>query len=156
MWFQNSVLLNWLWSLLESHSLLNALDFHLWTSVQKCQTEGKISSSQLERTMVSFKDADAVPRSTFRGRYIIPVNNFARPVTWMGSLGAFQVALVVKKPPANASRLKRWGFDPRVGKIPWRRAQQPTPVFLPGETPGQRSLVGWSPWGLKSWMWLSD
>ena len=144
MWFQNSVLLNWLWSLLESHSLLNALDFHLWTSVQKCQTEGKIFSSQLERTMVSFKDADAVPRSTFRGRYIIPVNNFARPVTWMGSLGAFQVALVVKKPPANASRLKRWGFDPRVGKIPWRRAQQPTPVFLPGESHGQGSLAGYS------------
>jgi len=36
-----------------------------------------------------------------------------------------------------------------VGKIPWRRAWQPTPVFLPGESHGQRSLVGYSPWSLK-------
>ena len=152
--FQNSALLNWLRSLLESHSLLNAMDFHLWTSVQKCKTEGKISSSQLERTMVSFKDADAVPRSTFRGRFIIPVNNFARPLTWkalpchfkplMWSLGDSQVALVVKKPPTNTGRFKRRRFDPWVKKIPWRRAQQPTLVFLPGECHGQRSLAGYS------------
>ena len=36
-----------------------------------------------------------------------------------------------------------------VGKIPWRRAWQPTPVFLPGEFHGQRSLAGGSPWGCK-------
>ena len=36
-----------------------------------------------------------------------------------------------------------------VGKIPWRRAWQPTPVFLPGESHGQRSLAGYSPWGCK-------
>ena len=41
------------------------------------------------------------------------------------------------------------GFDPWVGKIPWRREWQPTPVFLPGESHGQRSLVGYSPWGRK-------
>ena len=35
-------------------------------------------------------------------------------------------------------------FDPSVKKIPWRRAGQPTPVFLPGESHGQRSLVGYS------------
>ena len=43
----------------------------------------------------------------------------------------------------------RQGFDPWVGKIPWRRARQPTPVFLPGESHGQRSLKGYSPWGHK-------
>ena len=36
-----------------------------------------------------------------------------------------------------------------VGKIPWRREWQPTLVFLPGEFHGQRSLVGYSPWGCK-------
>ena len=41
---------------------------------------------------------------------------------------------------------KKLGFDPWVGKIPWRRARQPTPVFLPGESLGQRSLAGYSPW----------
>ena len=38
-------------------------------------------------------------------------------------------------------------FAPWVGKILWRREQQSTPVFLPGESHGQRSLVGYSPWG---------
>ena len=40
----------------------------------------------------------------------------------------------------------RPGFDPWFGKIPWRKEWQPTPVFLPGEFHGQRSLVGYSPW----------
>ena len=40
--------------------------------------------------------------------------------------------------------LERCRFDPWVGKIPWRRARQPTPVFLPGESRGQRSLVGYN------------
>ena len=39
--------------------------------------------------------------------------------------------------------------DPWVGKIPWRRERLPTPVFLPGESQGQRSLAGYHPWGLK-------
>ena len=43
-------------------------------------------------------------------------------------------------------RCKRRGFDPRVGKIPWRKAWQSTAVFLPGKSHGQRSLVGYSPW----------
>ena len=43
----------------------------------------------------------------------------------------------------------RPGFDPWVRKIPWRRKWQPTPVFLPGESHGWRSLVGYSPWGCK-------
>ena len=41
---------------------------------------------------------------------------------------------------------RRWGFDPRVGKIPWRRKWQPTLVFLPGQSHGQRSLAGYNPW----------
>ena len=47
---------------------------------------------------------------------------------------ASQVALVVKNLPANAEDI-RHRFNPWVGKIPWRRAPQPTPVFLPGESP---------------------
>ena len=44
---------------------------------------------------------------------------------------------------------KRPGFDPWVGKIPWRRKWQHAPVYLPGKFHGQRSLVGYSPWGGK-------
>ena len=40
-------------------------------------------------------------------------------------------------------------FNPRVGKIPWRRQWHPTPVLLPGKSHGWRSLVGYSPWGGK-------
>ena len=42
---------------------------------------------------------------------------------------------------------RRSGFNPWVGKIPCRRAWQSTPVFLPGGSHRQRSLVGYSPWG---------
>ena len=44
---------------------------------------------------------------------------------------------------------RRPGLDPWVGKIPWRRKWQPTPVLLPGEFHGGRRLVGYSPWGRK-------
>ena len=44
---------------------------------------------------------------------------------------------------------KRYRFHPRVRKTPWRRAWQPPPVFLPGESHGQRSLVDYGLWGHK-------
>ena len=61
------------------------------------------------------------------------------------------MVLVVKKTktPANAGDLRNRGLTPGVGKIPWRRAPQPTPVFLPGESHGQRGLAGYSPQGHK-------
>ena len=52
-----------------------------------------------------------------------------------------------KEPACQCRRCKRDRFHPWVRKIPWRRAWHPTPVFLPGEIHGQRSLVGYSPWG---------
>ena len=53
---------------------------------------------------------------------------------------ASQVALVVKKLPAHAGdSCMGHSFDPWVRKIPWRRKWQPTPIFLPGESYGQRA-----------------
>ena len=49
------------------------------------------------------------------------------------------------EPTCQCMRHKRRGFNPWVRKIPWRRAWQPTTAFLPGESHGQRSLVGYSP-----------
>ena len=57
-----------------------------------------------------------------------------------GVLGLPQVA-----PPL----VQQTGVHPWIWKILWRRAWQPTPVFLPGESHGQRSLAGYSPWGRK-------
>ena len=51
-----------------------------------------------------------------------------------------------KKLPFNAGHVKDM-CDPWAGKIPWTRAWKFTPVFLPEESHGQRSLVGCSPWG---------
>ena len=53
---------------------------------------------------------------------------------------------LVKNPSANVGDM---GFSPWVGKIPWRRKLQPSPVFLPGKSNGQKSLVGYRPWGHK-------
>ena len=47
----------------------------------------------------------------------------------------------------STCQCRRPGFDPWVGKIPWRREWLPTPVFLPGKSLGQRSLLVYSPWG---------
>ena len=49
----------------------------------------------------------------------------------------------------SACQCKRHGFYPWVGKTPWRRKWQPTPVFLPGKSHTQRSLVGYSLWDCK-------
>ena len=54
-----------------------------------------------------------------------------------------------KETTCQCRRLKGHVFDPWVRKIPLRRAWQPSPVFLPGESHGQRSLADYSPWGRK-------
>ena len=73
--------------------------------------------------------------------YFIAYLGFAKSVEL---LWAPQVALVVKNLPCQCRRHKRHGFYPWVVKIPWRRAWQSTPAFLPGESHRQRSLVGYS------------
>ena len=59
--------------------------------------------------------------------------------------GGFPGGAGGKEPACQCRRCKRHRFDPWIGKIPWRRKWQPTPVFLPGESHGQRSLVGYNP-----------
>ena len=54
-----------------------------------------------------------------------------------------------KEPVCQCRKHKSLWFDPWVRKIPWRRAWQPTPVFLSGESHEQRSLAGYGPWGHK-------
>ena len=49
----------------------------------------------------------------------------------------------------TTEQLNWTGFNPWIGKIPWRRERLPTPVFWPGEFHGLRNLVGMSPWGHK-------
>ena len=76
-----------------------------------------------------------------------------RTVTQKKSFISFKVSYeVVKNPPETQEKACIAGdmFSiPGSGKIPWRKKWQPTLVFLPGEFHGQRSLVGYSPWGCK-------
>ena len=58
-------------------------------------------------------------------------------------------SLVAQKVKKIRLQYRRPGFSPWGGKIPWRMAWQPTPVFLPGKSHGQRSLAGYSPWGCR-------
>ena len=57
------------------------------------------------------------------------------------------MAQQVKKIHLQGRSYRRCGFDPWVGRIPWRRKWLPTPVLLPGKCHGERSLVGCSWWG---------
>ena len=54
-----------------------------------------------------------------------------------------------KQPACQCRRYERHRFNPWVGKIPWKKKWQPTPVFLPGKCHGQRYLVDSCPWGHK-------
>ena len=89
--------------------------------------------------------------------------------TWWLQLTALKSKFIIL-PEARASLMaqtikdclqcRRPGFNPWVGKIPWKREPLPTPVLLPGEFHGQRKLVGYSPWGCKEsdtteWLTLS-
>ena len=66
-----------------------------------------------------------------------------------GGGGCFWGGSVVKNPPCQRKRCRRHGFDPWVGKIPWRSKWQPTPIFLLGNFQGQRNLAGYSQWDHK-------
>ena len=78
----------------------------------------------------------AAKRSGLASPTVCPTGSWNSP--WLQRMGV-----------CPCRRHKRCGFDPWVGKIPWRRKWQPTPVFLPGESHGQRSVVGYSPWGCR-------
>ena len=54
-----------------------------------------------------------------------------------------------KEPARQCRRHKRHGFNPWIGKVPWRKKWQCTLVLSPGESHGQRSLAGYSSWGHK-------
>ena len=62
---------------------------------------------------------------------------------------SFPGGSVGRESACNAGDARGVGFDTWVGKIPWRREWQATPVFLPGPSHGQRSLEGYSPQGCK-------
>ena len=76
---------------------------------------------------------------------MLPTIGSFRNCSWI----PFSLGTSGKEPACQCRRLKKCRFDPWVRKIPWKRARQSTPVLLPGESHGQRSLAGYSPRGHK-------
>ena len=68
---------------------------------------------------------------------------------WMDKDVRFTYTFGFPRGKESTCQRRKWGFNSWVGKIPWSRKWQPTPVFLLGKFHGQRSLVGYSPWGCK-------
>ena len=99
--------------------------------------ENESSHLSLERKTLSKHSFQVLEKSVLCG---------GRTIIWsLPLLFRLPGGISGKEPLCQCRRRKRCGFDLLVGKIPWRRAWQPTPVFLPGESHGQRSLVCYSP-----------
>ena len=102
-------------------------------------------------TAGGFWDLDSSPSPVSKELYwsgpIILFYDLAFHISWMGltELCGCQVAQWWRIHLPN----RKWAFSPWTGKMPWRRAWQPSPVFLPAESHGQRRLAGYSPWGHK-------
>ena len=71
------------------------------------------------------------------------IRNVMTRVCWEQVVSKFPGGARGKEP---TSQCMRCAFNPWFGKIPWKRQWQPIPMFLPGESHGQRSLAGSSPW----------
>ena len=85
----------------------------------------------------------------FSGSLLLPFPFFFGPLLlhW-GVLVVLVVKKQTNKHPPAVQELGRYGFNSWVGQIRWRRQWLPTPVFLPGESHGQRSLVGYTVHGV--------
>ena len=83
------------------------------------------------------------PFPSSMGKEELPSPTFLSMLTFFQG---FPTGTSGKEPTCQCRRHKRFEFDPWILKISWRRAWQLTPVFLPGDSHRQRSLVGYSPW----------
>ena len=88
-----------------------------------------------------FKTNEQLPDLRF---LLLPVGNSPFYLVTGGHLLSFPGGASGKEPACQSRRCQRCGLDPWVGKVPWRRTWPSTPVSLPGESHGQRSLAGYS------------
>ena len=133
-----------------------------WTAgrAMRLSVHGIFQARVLEWVAISFsggssRPRDRTPASRIVGRRFYRLSHqkyrqLTGKITFCESSVYYlltQVALVVKNLPANAGDIEDVGSNPGLGRQPWRRTWQPTPIFLPGESLGQRSLADYSPQG---------
>ena len=106
---------------------------------------GDLHNSGIERRSPTFQ-ADALTSEPPGKRYLSVVLIQISLILWVRMRVSYVLCLYFQRIHMQCRRL---GFDSWVGKMPWTRKWQPTPVFLPGESHGQRSLAGYSTWGHK-------
>ena len=129
--------------LLLSRRCLNYINFIIITAA--LTGTDRVPSLQIKR--------DRFEGSNVRGKLNCLDVQMLQPnlITIFQGWQSFPGGAVAKEPACQRRRRKRCRFNPWVRKIPWRRKWQPTPIFLPGESHGQRSLVGYSPRGCKEY-----
>ena len=130
-------------------SRLFILSFSLWQHSRKPYriTERQISITHNKKSrIISSISTHMLGASTSFSELIFPVSTTRSYIHFKIQ---HNLRWLSDKSAGQCRRHRRWRFDPWGGKIPWRWAEQPTPVFLPRESHGQRSLEGYSPWGFK-------
>ena len=147
--FPASGLFQWVSSL---HQVAKVLEFQLqhqsdfiydWLVGSPCSPRDSQESSPTSH----FKSINSSVLSFLYSPALTSIHDYWKYKSWSGwwRSGGIPPLLVVENPPANSGNVKDTGLIPGSGKIPRRRAWQPTPVFLPGESYGQRSLADYSP-----------
>ena len=128
------------------------LSFHIWAkhcsnntviSIEVCVglTAGSVVKGEGAGTRLQ---CSCLENPMDGGAWWAAVHEFAQSWTWLKRLSSSSSSSSGKE---STYQCRRCGFDSWSEKIPWRRKWQPIPVFLPGKPHGQRSLVGYSPWG---------
>ena len=141
-----------------SDCLVSAV-WRLISNLKCLYLEGHINSMDLDPDLLKFRNTLVLFQFLFKRGDKVTINQKRESLyAKLGNsayldkgrcVSGFPGGASGKEPACQCRRHKRHRFSPWVGKIPWRREWLPTPVFLPGESHGQRSLVGYGPQGCK-------
>ena len=139
------VLLQGVWWIRRMHGIIVTTNYdHTYNGLAQCLVHGRCSNFFFPH---SYFHSSFCSESVFlREAILLLGDNFTIKM-------GFPAGSAVNNLLANQYRKE--GFDPWVGKIPWSRKWQPTPVFLPGKSHGQRSLADYSPGDHESQTWFS-
>ena len=117
----------------------------VFSVLQQCHSSGKLPESCFWAQRVNQNCLEMPEFSYIFGSLL----KQQVPITTIDKQSSVLPRWLSKESTCQCRRCKRCWFNSQIRKIPWKRKWQPTPVFLPGKSYGQRSLVGYSPWSHK-------